>query len=304
MKKVLIDANILDKQKIQLMNKKGLLKKKGHLFKFYISEIVLKQRLVQLYYSNYSEQYDFYIEFIKTWCEPGIVDSAADIAKREIDNNFIPAKVISNFRIYHLYSREKAKKQLELYKQELNNSRKLEIGSNYKNFIKDEKQNIAKLQSSQDWENYCRQFIAKYNFAVKELNYFLSTHKKYNRQVYLDMVKLWWKYTTIAGVLRYFNTQNADQQAIEIINNITKLSKRSFLYRQFKADKFILDYTLVKDKKFDYDSPNDVIYLSVMKDFDILLTDDESFMKDCFKTLYPNKNKQILTLKDFIRRYR
>ena len=44
--------------------------------------------------------------------------------------------------------------------------------------------------------------------------------------------------------------------------------------------------------------------LSVMKDFDILLTDDESFMKDCFKTLYPNKNKQILTLKDFMKRYR
>ena len=71
-------------------------------------------------------------------------------AKREIDNNFMPAKVISNFKTYHLYTREKAKKQLDLYKQELNNNKKLEIGNNYKNFIKDEKQNIAKLQSSQD----------------------------------------------------------------------------------------------------------------------------------------------------------
>lgn len=304
MKKVLIDVNILDKEKIQKIFKNNLLNKKGNLLKFYISEIALKQRLIKLYYSDYSMDYDLYIDFIKTFCEPSIINASVDIAKREIDNNFIPAKITSNFKTHHLNLRNQAKLQLDRYKEQLNNDKKKDVGDSYKDFIKKEKQNISKLQSSKDWEIYCYDFVNRYKFAVKEMQDFLNVQEKFNKEIYFSMVKLWWKYATIAGVLRFFNTPNADNQAINIIKKDLKLSKKCFLYRQIQADDFILDYTLMKDKKFDYDSPNDVIYLAIMKDFDILLTDDQSFMKDCFNTMYPNKNKKILTLNEFIKRYK
>ena len=161
---------------------------------------------------------------------------------------------------------------------------------------------MSNLKSNEDWKEYCYKFIHKHNFAVKQLTQFIEEQDKFNKCIFIKLVKLWWKYAIIVGTLHFFQIPNADEKAIDIVEN-NNLSKKSFLYHQFLANDFIMDYSLIQGKKFDYDTPNDIIYVSCMKDFDILLSDDTKFMKECFEKLYPNKNKQILTFNEFLKRF-
>lgn len=303
MKKILVDANIIDKEKISFLCSTNLIHKFKKSLKLYASDVVLKQRLAPLYFSNNKENYNFYIQFLKNYFEHKMVDFSGNIVQREINNSFNKTNIFGMYRIEHLVDRDSIYNKLGQYDAELDKTRKFEAGNNFKKFIADTKVEISKLSSNEEWKNYCYDFVKKYAFATQQLNRFLNNQNKYNRKIFTELLMLWWEYSTVVGTLRYFNTQYADDKTLDIIEN-GNISKNSFLYYQFIADKYIINYCFTQDKRFDYDSPNDLIYISLMKYFDILLTDDESFMKECFNHMYPNKNKQILTLKEFVKRYK
>ena len=65
MKKILVDANIIDKEKISFLCSTNLIHKFKKSLKLYASDVVLKQRLAPLYFSNHKENYNFYIQFLK-----------------------------------------------------------------------------------------------------------------------------------------------------------------------------------------------------------------------------------------------
>lgn len=302
MKKVIIDVNILKKEKIQKIISSKIKDKCGKNIKLYVSEILLKQRLTPLYNSPYVQDYDYYVNFIKTYCERNIIDAASEIVKRELKNEFSKTSIYSKYKTNDIQFLNSPYNKIHTYDAETQNNLKNNAANNYKSFINEIKNEIAELKSNEDWEQYCYKFINKYNFAINQLTQFLEEHDKCNKSVFMKLVKLWWKYATVEGTLRFFKLLNADDKAIDIVKN-NNIPKDSFLYHQFQADDFIMDYCLIQNKKVDYDTPNDIIYVSCMKDFDILLSDDTKFMKECFERLYPNKNKQILTLKEFLKRF-
>lgn len=121
MKKVLLDVNILNKKSIRELNESKIIRKINRSIKFYVSEIVLKQNLIKLYYSNNTNDYDFYVNFMKTWCNSGIIDAAEVIVRNEIMNNFSPVKTISSFKTKDLLLRRDAKKQLDRFRNQLDN---------------------------------------------------------------------------------------------------------------------------------------------------------------------------------------
>lgn len=302
MKKIIIDTNILKKEKIQKIMSSKIKDKCGKNIKLYISEVILKQRLLPLYHSKYIQDYDYYVDFIKTYCEKDIIDAASEIVKRELKNEFSKTSMYSKYKTSDIQFLNSPNNKIHTYDVEPQNNIKISAANNYKSFIKEIINEIANLKSNEDWKQYCYKFIYKYEFAVSQLTQFIEAHDKYNKGIFMELVKLWWKYATIAGTLRFFKFPNADNKAVDIVKN-NNIPQNSFLHYQFRADDFIMDYCLVQNKKIDYDAPNDIIYISCMKDFDILLSDDTKFMKECFEELYPNKNKQILTLKEFLKRY-
>ena len=302
MKKVIIDTNILKKEKIQKIISSKIKDKCGKNIKLYVSEIVLKQRLLPLYHSEYIQDYDYYVDFIKTYCEKDIIDAASEIIERELRNNFSKTSMYSIYKTNDIQFLNSPYNKIHTYDIETQNNLKYRAANNYKSFIKEIIDEISNLKSSEDWKQYCYKFINKYDFAVNQLTQFIEKHDKFNKDIFMELVKLWWKYATVAGTLRFFKLPNADNKAVDIVKN-NNIPKDSFLYYQFRADDFIMDYCLMQNKRMDYDAPNDIIYVSCMKNFDILLSDDTKFMKECFKELYPNKNKQILTLEEFLKRF-
>ena len=302
MKKVIIDVNILKKEKIEKIISSKIKDKCGKNIKLYVSEVLLKQRFGPLYNSPYAQDYDYYVNFIKTYCERNIIDAASEIVKRELKNEFSKTSIFSNYKTRDIQSLNSPYNKIHAYDIKSHNNLKISATNNYKNFIKDTTNEISNLKSSKDWQQYCYKFINKYDFAVDQLTKFIDAHDKFNKDIFMELVKLWWKYATVTGTLRFFKVPDADVKAVNIIKN-NNIPKNSFLHYQFQADDFVMDYCLVQNKKIDYDTPNDIVYVSCMKNFDILLSDDTKFMKECFEKLYPNKNKQILTLDEFLKRF-
>ena len=302
MKKVLVDANIIDKQKLLSLKNNNIRNKFKKDIKLFASEILLKQRLAHLYCSGHRADYNFYINFLKTYFEHKMVDFSGNIAIREINSAFQKTEIFANFYVENLKNIEEVDKTGENYDIEFDRMRKIYAGDNFKKFANNLKIEISELYSAKDWESFCYEFVNRYDFALGPMYEFLSDQQKFNKNTFFKMLNLWWEYSIVASTLRYFKTPNADKKTIDIIK-YGKISKKSFLYHQFKAEKYILTHCFLKGKRFDYDSPNDVMYIAFMKDFDILLTDDETFMKDCFSEIIKNKNKRIMKIGEFIKNF-
>lgn len=300
MKNILVDVNILKKEKINDLINSGVLSNAHKTLKFYVSEILLKQRLAQVYHSKHKSDYDYYLAFLQKYFEPNLIDAAQNIVKREIESNFMDVDIFSEIQVKNIQSEKSAYNHLDMYDAKKDKDDKKKLRKDINIFLTEIKKEISELRSEQGWKDYCYKFVEKYNFATGILNTFLDNQEKYNRATFSELLSLWWEYSTIIGTYQVITPEKMN---ILKISDLSNIPKNSFLYNQIKIDKYIIDYCFIQNKAYDEDSPNDLIYIALMKDFDILLTDDESFMKECFEYIYKDTNKQILKLEQFISQY-
>ena len=102
-KKIILDVNILKKEKIELIKNSNLKSKIGKTIKFYATETLLKQRLPFLYKSKKFEEYDYYVNFIKDYCENDIVDAASEVIEKELKSGFKWTQIYSAAKVKDIY---------------------------------------------------------------------------------------------------------------------------------------------------------------------------------------------------------
>lgn len=307
MKKVILDVNVLKKEKIEKIIKSNVINKLNNTLELYISEVCLKQRLPFLFKAKHFEEYDYYVDFIKKYCNENIIDAASEVISKEIRSDFRWTRIYSTYTTEGLYYHNDPNNKIDKFDIEESHSLKINTMKNFQMFVNEFKTDVYKIYNIIDWKHYCYNFIDKYNFAISEMNIFLQEQQLFNKNTFVDLLKFWWECTTVASTLHYFHLSNLSLNKFRKIINY-EIPRNSFAYRKLKADYFLIDYCLLQGRKVDQDTPNDTTYIAHMNNFDILLTDDgkshEKFMKACFKYVYSDeKNKEILNLDEFINRF-
>lgn len=299
MKKVLVDANILNEQNINKILDSKIKDEIGKEYLLYGSDILFKQTIAEQYTQG-EKYYTFILDFIKQYFENELLASASDIVKREINSLF------KDNNRFSICTKERLVKYIYVNKNlhsVIENSRKnKEIqNQNYREFYHKVFNRISKLKSNKEWEKYCYDFINEQNFEVKYFINYLNSKKKYNREIFKDMILIWWRYSLIAAAYNVILNQSAHISIDKIMKIENEMPKDSFLATTLDLDVYKLEHDLFLQGGIDNDSVNDIQYIALMRDFDILLTHDSSFMKKCFQRFYQDTNKQILDIDDFIK---
>ena len=102
-KKIIVDVNILKREKIELIKKSNIKSKIGKTLKFYATETLLKQRLPFLYKNNLYEDYNYYVDFIKEYCENNIIDAASEVIEKELKSGFKWTQIYSAAKVKDIY---------------------------------------------------------------------------------------------------------------------------------------------------------------------------------------------------------
>lgn len=305
--KVIVDVNILKKEKIELIKKYNIKSKIGKTLKLYATETLLKQRLPFLYKNKYFEDYDYYVDFIKEYCENDIVDAASEVIEKELRSDFKWTQIYSAAKVENIYYHDDPNNKIDEFDIEKFQQQKIDTTKNLQSFFNELKVDIFQVYNVIMWDKYSYSFVNKYNFAVDEMNRFLQKQQTFEPKTFIELLKFWWRCSTIASTLHRFNLNELSLKRFREIVNYN-IPKNSFAYRKFKADDFLIDYCLIQCKKVDRDTPNDTTYIAHMNNFDILLTDDgkthNTFMKSCFKHIYSDiQNKKIMNLEEFLKEF-
>ena len=305
-KKIIVDVNILKREKIELIKKSNIKSKIGKTLKFYATETLLKQRLPFLYKNNLYEDYNYYVDFIKEYCENNIIDAASEVIEKELKSGFKWTQIYSAAKVKDIYYYNDKDNKIYEYDVEQSHIFKINTTNNLQTFF-DELKDDIKVYNVIMWKKYCYKFIYKYDFAVNEMNIFLHNQKEFDQNTFISLLRFWWRCSNVASVLYRFDLEKTSLRDFRKIVNY-EIPKNSFAYRKFKADDFLIDYCLIQGKKVDKDTPNDTTYIAHMNNFDILLTDDgkthDSFMKACFKHIYDDtKDKKIMNLDEFLKEF-
>lgn len=310
-KRVLIDVNILCKNKLEDLKKQKNFSLIGNKFKLYISEVVLKQRLVHLVQTEHKEDYDYYIDFIQKKCEKELIKSIGEIQEEEIKKNFQDVNIFGTMQVKHLCKLNDPNNKAESLDFNELQENKLNIRNEIRVFFNNQKKLIEEIENSKEpktpeektklFKNYCLEFInsefeIKFDKAI--LHEFYRSQKKFNKDTCFNLLVLYWKYTILFAIFLKVGIKKADIYAQKMIKE-NSIPENSFLYYELAGMEYYIQNGFVKDQGYDPDAPNDLTYITLMKDFDILLTDDRKFMRRCFNSIYSNTSKQILSFKEF-----
>lgn len=299
MKKVLVDANILNEQNINKILDSKIKDEIGKEYLLYGSDILFKQTIAEQYTQG-KKYYTFIFDFIKQYFENGLLASASDIVEREINSLFKDNNRFSKYTKENLVKYNNVNKELiDIIKDSHKN--KETQNRNYREFYHEIFNNISTIKSNKEWEEYCYNFINEQKFEVKYFINYLNSKKKYNREIFKDMILKWWRYSLIAATYNAIFNQSAHISIDKIMKIENEMPKDSFFAATLDLDVYKLEHDLFLQGGIDNDSVNDIQYIALMRDFDILLTHDSSFMKKCFQRLYQDTNKQILDIDDFIK---
>lgn len=299
MKKVLVDANILNEENINKILDSKIKDEIGKEYLLYGSDILFKQTIAEQYTQG-EKYYTIVLDFIKQYFENGLLASASDIVEREINSLFKDNNRFSEYTKENLVKYNNVNKELiDIIKDSHKN--KETQNRNYREFYHEIFNNISTIKSNKEWEEYCYNFINEQDFEVNYFINYLNSKKKYNKESFKDMILLWWRYSLIATSYNIILNQSAHISIDKIMKIENEMPKDSFWATTLDLDVYKLEHDLFLQGGIDNDSVNDIQYIALMRDFDILLTHDGSFMKKCFQRFYQGTNKQILDIDDFIK---
>lgn len=299
MKKILVDANILNEYNINKILDSNIKDEIGKEYLLYGSDILFKQTIAEQYTQG-ETYYNYILDFIKKYFEDTFILSASEIVEKELYSSFQNSNKFSTYTKENLVKYNNVNKELINIIKDSHKNKKTQ-NKNYRKFYHEIFNNISKLKSNQEWKEYCYDFVNKQKFEVNYFTNYLNNQKKYNKAVFKDMILLWWRYSLIAATYYNFLKQFAPIYIYKIMKNEFEIPQNSFLATTLDLDVYKLEHDLFLQGGIDDDSTNDIQYIALMSDFDILLTHDSSFMKRCFEKFYINTNKQIVDVDDFIK---
>lgn len=298
MKKVLVDANVINFTTIDKILNSNVKDKIGNEYKLYGSDILFKQTLAEQYLSG-EKYYTPIKDFIKIYFESEFLASSTDIVQRELASSYKNKNRYSIFTKEHLCEYDDVKKGLIDVMKDSHEHKKQQIKS-YNEFCNDISKRMSKLKSNDEWKKGCYDFINDYKFEVEFFNAYLDKKDKYNKKVFEEMILLWWRYKLIRDTFIHFKYKDGTRHLKNIMHKREEIPRDSYLGTSLEMDVYKLDHDIFLQQGRDKDSINDIQYLVLMQDFDILLTTDSTFMKHCFDKFYGNTDKQIITAEEFI----
>ncbi len=300
--KILFDNSILKDNLINLFEQNHILDLKNNgLLSFYVSDMTFHENIIDLFYIN--DKKDFYkriVSFLFRFSDFNFFKKLDDIILYELSNKKFVDK-------YFLYSQNIIKQFYIDFKNNNANWNKIitahrtktqiniNIYSEYKKIIQRIENEISKLQSNNDYDSYVENEINKDLILFKYKDIVLDSIKEFkgkNKVIkYLD----WWAVMLLANQLGI----KYDSNEIEILKNALT-GDTQYLKEYLDIMTYCFTFRFENNsKKFD-SKFNDNEYICLMKDLDILLSNDSNYMKHCFENVYQDTSKKILKPKEFI----
>ena len=311
-KTIVVDNNIVQehgqqKQISKIKNSNIIKSIKSKKIILYASDSLLQQRLGMLYDNKKEKEYNIVLDFINNYCDEWIINSTVNIMTAELkiikellkDVN-VPLRINRNLPGFDLVynSPHNIFKEYDANKF---NERKKEVINQFKASVKTILEQIKHLNTNEQWNAYINSFIEKNNCAERILYDFVEKNQDDNLTKFKKLFSLFWRYASLKQLLEFFDVKNAEKTAIEIIDNSNPLPYESHFGTNLRIYEFLDKYYFQEGRHIDPDTPMDMSYIEIMTNYDILLTEDKGFMKECFEYVHPNK--KIMDLKTFLKIY-
>ena len=158
-----------------------------------------------MYINKYFEDYDYYVKFIKEYCENDIVDAATEVIGKELKSNFKWTQIYSAAKVKNIYYHNDPNNKIEKFDIKKYHRHKIDTTRNLQSFFNKLKVDIFQVCNVIMWDKYCCNFVNKYNFAVDEMNNFIQKQQTFNPTTFIALLKFWWRCSTIASTLHHFN---------------------------------------------------------------------------------------------------
>lgn len=311
-KTVVVDNNIVQEhgQQMQISKIKNsnLIKSiKSKKIILYASDSLLQQRLGMLYDNNKEEEYNIVLDFINNYCDEWIINSTVNIMTTELqiikehlkDIN-VPLRINRNFPGFDLVYNSPNNIFIKYGANEFN-ERKKEVINQFKVSVKTILEQIKNIDTDKQWNAYISSFIEMNNCAKQILYNFVEKNQDDNPTKFKKLFSLFWRYASLKQLLEFFDIEKAEETAIEILDNSNPLPPKSHFETNLRIYEFLDKYYFQEGRRIDPDTPMDMSYIEIMTNYDILLTEDKGFMKECFEYVHPNK--KIMDLKTFLKIY-
>lgn len=287
--KILLDTNTIEEKTFDLFKQNNIFDLvKRNKMNFYSSDVLLGERFYNLYQYD-TDLYKKLLDLTLLYTDERIFAPIGDILKKELHPKFkkskywfIPISKANEFKNKLLTSDI----HIRTIQRFSNNYNKQKTNySMYKQLIEDRKINSSRLKdiSRVDLQNFIKRFVSDF-FIDETLKKIIleDIHRISDKQEQLNR-------------LFHYNCSISLSVVLEApLNN-------------FKFDNTYFELFL-KTLTYPIDNPNspydknfnDNSYLCYMKDLDILISNDTRYLKSCFKYIYRNTNKKIMTVEKFI----
>ncbi len=314
--KVLLDVNILDEELITKFKENNILDLvESNKITFFLSNILLLQKFVPYYnYDKTANKENYYnlLNFLLKLCDDRIFDDSCQIVMKEFNNKARKGK-------YCYINCAKAKElKKEFLEQDITYlkdffSKANEFKKNLVTIADNDSQKLFnKIQPILD-KNYdeylvlLKNIFTEQNYSIEIIDAIDSVNKYLHgssdtRKHFLEVLKIRIEYL----ITRLFIIQTLNLGRDCILNYVDNPINYPYTQKRIQSYTFLLTRKLEAQilKKDIPSKDNDAIfdneYICLMQDLDVLLTNDESYMKDCFDYIYGNNKKQILTLDNFL----
>ena len=317
--KIIIDNNIITEENIKKINEAGIFNKiKENKMEFYASAKLYEQLLPYLLKLNDTKRkliVDFLYELTGN---SRIFDSIGSISQKELDNTrgkyqFVPCAMQKRIIPTNLYSQTNVQTILNLFNRSMPNAKAAH--NEIKNWASKNRKFIQDLSSKKisDIDNNITDIMSKRGFDEKSISAAINIVKSGNE---LDSLSAQEKknriYENLFFLLMEFDFLVQLKEQKQLIKNenfyksyYPQYYKPSFTKTMVKTTLYGYSYKVCGDqyqKSYDEDWVNDSSYICYTYFADILLTNDTKYMKNAFDWIY-EKNKEILTLNEFIDKY-
>ena len=300
--KILFDNSVINVAIINLFEQNNILdlKNKG-LLSFYVSDMTFHENIIDLsYIAKENNFYKRIVNFLFIYSDNNFFRKIIDIIEYELNNE----NLCSNYFLYPETFIKQFKDDfdkgfvnwdniIENHRRTINDNEK--IYKNYKKFIRDTEIEISKIKSNNDFNDYIETIMFNENYFNEWESIIrndLSTHKLKEKIIKF----LQWRFEL------YIIDQYSDKFKVDKKFLIRNLKSKPYLQRFLGNMLYCFTFKFenaTKDKCLDV-TFNDNEYIACMLDLDILLSNDVSYMKHCFESIYENTNKLILTPLEFI----
>lgn len=310
--KILLDTNIVTPENIKLLKNpkiKSLII--NNKLSFYLSFEMLVQRFFPMQFKR-PEEYNDLLNDLFEICDERIFTGIKQLLPKELHYkdrrgkywfcNLVEGRNLK----YNLLKKrtDNSIKDVERLPNLKKMGRKMNIGINSE-LLNSDLIKIKKKGHSpyiiDDWESTLGELCEGFPYYLKSIQPYINEEiKKYQseekRILYKHCVesvlRIWSARTTIIKLL--------GKTEEEFINWFYNRDNFPYLTRYIEADVFQSTDNIVGEHTgFDQDAEHDNVYICLMHNLDILLSNDTRYMKKCFKYVY-GKSKIIMTMEEFL----